>query len=201
MIIFKVDQSRTSLPDKEADSLYFMPYVSESTELHDMGISDLFRSAFARDVSHAETMHSGGNLNFFECTVGWERRELEFSRCLSVVSGSEFEDSSIAKGDDAREARDLICSWEKNGDGKLASFYAVFFVETGFRRREYKKINKLLSDIDVDDITEWSIVALLRSSFFARSYLPAWGGLLSAAREKLEREGKDAHRILRGLNR
>lgn len=201
MILFKLNQSVTSFPEQRSESLYFVPYVSESTELRESHAPAVTCDGFSNYVSNVSLELAGRDLSCIDRSVGLGGRENGFYSHFGQGYISGVEDSSISKDSDAREAKELICSWEKNGEGKLASFYAVFFVETGFKHREYKKINQLLSDVDVDDVTEWSIVALLRSSFFARSYFPAWGRLLSAATEKLEKEGKDAHRILRGLNR
>lgn len=81
----------------------------------------------------------------------------------------------------------------------MASFYAVYFVEQSFRLREYEQVNRLLHDVDVAELTEWSMIALLRSSFSARYFLPAWITLREEVKHKLEAEGKNHKKLLRGL--
>lgn len=102
---------------------------------------------------------------------------------------------------EAKRATDVITSWEQVGKGRLASFYVVYFIEQSFRLRAYEQVNRLLGEIDVAPLTEWSMIALLRASFSARTFLPAWPRLLGAVREKLQAEGKDTQKLLRGLIR
>ncbi|WP_157642800.1 hypothetical protein [Burkholderia ubonensis] len=109
-----------------------------------------------------------------------------------------------AKPDEIREvkrASEFLLSCEQSGNGQLASFFAVYFVEQSFRLRAYENVNTLLDEIDISPLTEWSMIALLRSSFSARKYLPAWSRLLAAVHDKLQAEGKDTKKLLRGLNR
>lgn len=98
-----------------------------------------------------------------------------------------------------KKTAEMVVSLEKNNLGKLASFYVVYFVEKSFRQCEYERVNQLLYEIDVNEITEWSMIALLRSSFSARSFLPAWTHLREEVRDKLEAEGKNHKKLLRGL--
>lgn len=100
---------------------------------------------------------------------------------------------------DAVEAADKIAVWEKSGQERLASFFAVYFVERSHKHLAFEVINKLLLRSDVDKLSAWSLVALLRSSFPARKFLPAWEPLLDAVRRKLDDSGENAAKILRGL--
>lgn len=92
-----------------------------------------------------------------------------------------------------------IVALEREGKGRMASFYIVYVVEDNFRKRRYGEINQLLKEIEIAHLTEWSLIALLRSSFSARLNLPAWNALRDSARKKLEMEGKSARKLLRGL--
>lgn len=103
--------------------------------------------------------------------------------------------------DGVKKTTELIYAWERQGDGKLASFYTVYFIEQSFRLRDLGQINRLLSEVEPEFLTEWSMVALLRSSFPARSALPAWTRLLSTVRHTLQTRGQNAEKLLRGLNR
>ena len=123
------------------------------------------------------------------------------SSCASLQLVVSTDDSHSSVADDVQKTTALLYSWEHNGHGKLASFYAVYFVEQSFRMRAYEQVNRLLSEINVSHLTEWSMIALLRSSFSARACLPAWPKLLSSARNALIHQGKNPDRYLRGLNR
>ncbi|CAG4906384.1 hypothetical protein [Paraburkholderia saeva] len=103
--------------------------------------------------------------------------------------------------DEVQHTAEIVSSWERSGNGQYASFYVVYFVEQSFRLRAYEQVNRLLEEIDIAPLTEWSLIALLRSSFSARSFLPAWPRLLMAVHEKLQAQGKDTKKLLRGLNR
>lgn len=109
-------------------------------------------------------------------------------------------DNPVSRSE-VKKATELVYAWESQGNGKLASFYMVYFVEQSFRRRELEQVNRLLSEVELQHMTEWSMVALLRSSFSARAALPAWAKLLTSVRQTLQTRGKDSERLLRGLNR
>lgn len=114
---------------------------------------------------------------------------------------ADFKRSEPTAIDEVKNTRDLIYSWEHSGQGKIASFYVVYFVEQCFRLRAYDQVNRILREVDLSLLTEWSMIALLRSSFVARSFLPAWPRLLSSVHDRLHSQGKDPNRLLRGLNR
>ena len=95
----------------------------------------------------------------------------------------------------------VVANFEKSGRAQLASFYLVFFIEQSFRHRSYAMVNRLLDEAEVRELTEYSIIAMLRSSFSARQHLPAWRRLLDSARQELDVRGHNASRLLRGLDR
>lgn len=122
----------------------------------------------------------------------------------SVINSNvvcDYQRDSTPSAISSKTAAKMISIWELSGQGKLASFYVVYYVEQSFKLREYKQVNSLLAEVDVKNLTEWSMIALLRSSFSARSFLPAWQDLLSSVRAKLQNDGKNTDRLLRGLNR
>ncbi|EKT4094626.1 hypothetical protein [Stenotrophomonas maltophilia] len=94
---------------------------------------------------------------------------------------------------------ETISKLERGGAGRQASFFAVFIVEQSFRRRNYDHVNELLHSANPLKLTEWSLIALLRSSFSARRHLPAWDALLESTHSKFSHEGKNVEKLLRGL--
>lgn len=103
--------------------------------------------------------------------------------------------------DDVSVTRDLVYGLEHQKNGRFASMFLVLFVERSFAQRDLAKVNELLSTIVLDHVTEFSMVALLRSSFSARAVLPAWTKLLDGVRLRLTEQNKNVERLLAGLNR
>jgi len=118
---------------------------------------------------------------------------------LHVMSEAGFK--GVRQTDDVERAKTLVYAWERGGHGKLASLYVVFFVEQSFRSRNLAQVNQLLADASVEYLTEWSMIALLRSSFSAKAALPAWSRFLANVRQALLQRGQDPNRLLRGLSK
>lgn len=100
---------------------------------------------------------------------------------------------------DARAVAKHITALEREGHDRLCSFYVVFVIDRHYREHRYDDINEILASVEVSRLSEWSFVALLRSSFSLRNQLPAWFLLRDSAREKLESDGKDFRKLLRGM--
>ncbi len=100
---------------------------------------------------------------------------------------------------DYSSARDLIYHWEKHGKGRLASVYAVYFVESNFSKMNLEAINSLLSSASPHRLTTWSMVALLRASYSAKHLLPAWIVFFDAVKEELKNNER-APKLLAGLD-
>lgn len=54
---------------------------------------------------------------------------------------------------------------------------------------------------DVHLLTKWSIVALLRSTYSAKSLLDNWQNFYEVSYQVLEEKNYDAKKLLKGLNR
>lgn len=100
---------------------------------------------------------------------------------------------------DYSSARDLIYHWEKHGKGRLASVYAVYFIESNFSKMNLEAINSLLSSASPHRLTTWSMVALLRASYSAKHLLPAWMVFFNAVKEELK-DNERAPKLLAGLD-
>lgn len=95
-------------------------------------------------------------------------------------------------------ARDLLYHWEHIDKGRVASVYAVFYVEKNFSDRNLEAVNSLLLTLSPKRLTQWSMVAVLRASFSAKHILPGWGIFLSAVKEELK-DNDRRDRLLSGL--
>lgn len=89
--------------------------------------------------------------------------------------------------------------WESHNQGRLASVYAVFFIERNFAAMNLEAVNSLLLEVSTKRLTEWSMVALLRSSYSARHMLPAWKVFFREVKKAMEGNER-AHRLLAGLD-
>jgi hypothetical protein len=116
---------------------------------------------------------------------------------VSVTKLSHDESVGLA---DAYSAMQMLYQWEHNRQGRIASAYAVYFVERNFSARNLAAVNDLLLNVSAERLTEWSMVAILRSSFSARSSLPAWPAFMAAVRERLK-DNERLERLLVGLTR
>jgi len=202
MIKIKLEPSLTSYSEPISERALLVSSSTDTTDIDDLKPKQSHVGpSLYEEYAYSTSTSKGIVKNINESCLSFRKqRYISTYSFLTQASESPSKKTSELKAE-IESLKSAIYSYEHNGQGKFASFYAVFFVESSFRHRDYKKINELLSDIDINNVTEWSLVALLRSSFSARDYLPAWPKLLSAAKKKLDDEGKDTRRYLRGLTR
>lgn len=98
-----------------------------------------------------------------------------------------------------KKAQELLYHWEGNHHGKMASVYAVFFIERNYASMNLEAINDLLLTASVKRLTEWSMVAMLRASFSAKQSLPAWYIFYDQVKFQL-RDNPRVSRLLAGLD-
>lgn len=100
---------------------------------------------------------------------------------------------------DVRRAIEMVYEWELRKQGRMASAYVVYFVESHFSQNNLSAVNNMLLNAAPERLTEWSLIALLRASFSARDQLPAWYGFMGAVRKRLKGNER-LERLLIGLN-
>jgi len=81
----------------------------------------------------------------------------------------------------------------------FTSIYIVFWINSLFQKNQYYEVNFILSEINLNFLDEWSIVALLRSTYSVSDTLPAWNRFLEKSMEHLKSKNKNAEKILLGL--
>lgn len=124
-----------------------------------------------------------------ECLVAsWRRAAKTYTESEEVVGFA-----------DVTNAIEILYRWEQHKKGRMASAYAVYFVERNFSERNMGAVNTLLLNASVERLTEWSMIALLRASYSARDVLPAWPLFLRSVRHCL-RDNDKADRLLMGLD-
>lgn len=115
------------------------------------------------------------------------------------ATNAELQTAHINWLDEIESAPRFLAHWEETGRGQWAALYVVFAVEQRFSQRDVQSVNNLLDSVNIYELTEWSIIALLRSTFFARSALPAWEQVRDHARSKFLAENKNIKKLLMGL--
>jgi hypothetical protein len=136
---------------------------------------------------------------------GVDVRVMNLARMSAVASWSGYSLTTTDHDDvigmaDVNKTIELLYKWEHDKKGRVASAYVVYFVEQNFSRQNLSAINNLLLHISAERLTEWSMVAILRSSFSAKAYLPAWSMFMSSVRDRLK-DNERLERLLVGLNR
>lgn len=100
--------------------------------------------------------------------------------------------------DNLHLATTLIYDLEARARGRDAAIFIGYFIQRSFSQRRLAEVNELLASVAMRRITRWSMVALLRSTFSARSLLPAWRILFENVEGELE-GAPDRERLLLGL--
>lgn len=131
--------------------------------------------------------------------------KVNFEHAHAIAKWSLAARTTDTRGDaigmsDVSKTIEMLYQWEHNDQGRMASAYAVYFVECNFSNRNLSAVNSLLLNASTDRLTEWSMVAILRASFSARTHLPAWSGFMGAVRERLK-DNERLERLLVGLSR
>jgi len=165
---------------------------------------DFFSPLSKSFCTKQQVLFSGwGEADYFSnLSVRMETHTHAQSRKVRVGSNSTFHsmreniEDTIA---DFESARDMIYHWEKHERGRLASVYAVYFVEKNFSLMNLEVINSLLLTAKPARLTAWSMVSLLRSSFSARHLLPGWTVFYQAVKEELK-DNERAPKLLAGLD-
>lgn len=66
--------------------------------------------------------------------------------------------------------------------------------------RDFTKLNKMLEETDVTSITPVIMIAIIRTSFCAKAFLPAWQPLLDRMRKQcVDTNVPSHHRLFVGL--
>lgn len=93
-------------------------------------------------------------------------------------------------GDDFYAANVKLIRYELNNEGRKASVYTVIIIDHWFDQCEYENVNSFLSImlVDINYLTKWSIVSLLRSTYSAKDLLPSWQDFYEKSYEVLEQK-------------
>ena len=64
---------------------------------------------------------------------------------------------------------------------------------------KFESYNKILNKIEISELNETLIIALLRLSFVWKNDINSWEGFLSRSVVELEKRGHDSKKLLVGL--
>lgn len=167
-------------------------FRSNSWTVASTSVSD---DAFNWQKSVVRTVHVHGDAQFRNLRGADVLDAVQVVSSVTHVEGHQLLDGSLS---DFQNARDLLYHWEHNNKGRVASVYAVFYVEHNFSEMNLAAINSLLLSTSPHRLTEWSMIALLRASFSAKHMLPGWAGFFEAVKKELKNNDR-AERLLFGL--
>lgn len=85
------------------------------------------------------------------------------------------------------------------GDESALLRWATLLVETKIKASAFKDLDAFLAGADECKISGIACVAILRSSFRVRRYLRHWNSLAVRVWKKLDKDGENAARRMRGL--
>ena len=74
---------------------------------------------------------------------------------------------------------------EKQSDKIKASAYALIWLEFILKNNDFKNINYIFENLEVEKLDEWSIVSILRTTAFASQNIPAWSFFLNRCKKTL----------------
>ncbi len=95
-----------------------------------------------------------------------------------------------------------ITNWELFEDGMKSSVYSVVLLDYWFDENRYDRIDELMENLHIQVLTEWSIVALLRTTYSAKHLLSSWEPFYLKAQQHLNHiTPKHAKKLLMGLDR
>jgi hypothetical protein len=89
-------------------------------------------------------------------------------------------------------------------DGRQSTSTASFMklvdaLEDALAQSDFETIDKVLIHLDYSQISPEAMVALLRTTYQARSSLQAWSAAVQKIKDELNRRGVDGQRVLAGL--
>lgn len=157
-------------------------------------VSSTVSVCLGRNPSAIEAGHSDSYALYRELL-----KKINAGRDQAPPSMTADEQDSEVGMSDVRGAMDMVYQWEYLKQGRMASAYVVYFVESNFSKHNLSAVNDMLRSAAPERLTEWSLVALLRSSYVARHQLPAWYSFMGAVRERLK-DNERLERLLIGLN-
>lgn len=115
------------------------------------------------------------------------------ARVLAATS-DDSSDSAI----EVDECLKLLAVLEKDQHPRKAGKWLMGIIEVSLAKDDLQRVDMILRRADPELMSSWSVNALLRSTYRARKFLPAWGAALQQAKVKLARR-EDAKGLFVGL--
>ncbi|HHT7700751.1 hypothetical protein ACFGW3_05935 [Pasteurella multocida] len=86
-------------------------------------------------------------------------------------------------------------------DEYKASAYTTLIMRHALHHNKIEYVNKFIKSLDKEQLTSWSLIALLRSVSICKNDISEWAVLLDFSTRKIINEGLDPIRELYGLER
>ena len=85
--------------------------------------------------------------------------------------------------------------------GREASAYMTVLMHHAVQSEDKKFLNYFFSSIDKNNLTSWSLIALLRSTSVYKNQIPLWKDLYLYTKDIVSKEGLNPKREMYGLDR
>jgi hypothetical protein len=120
-----------------------------------------------------------------------------YSKNVLIISNASRDSSEISEVNNALDHWEQLC---KVGEVNTAVDMCFELIENAFLERNLFTVQKLLDEANPDKLDSRVTVGMLRASFRAKDHLgPSWTSLLAKERRRLQGQGRNDKRILRGL--
>lgn len=100
---------------------------------------------------------------------------------------------------EVREAVESVEALEAKNNGRAASQLALRFIESKLGHHDIRAVNSFLLAINIDKLSPWALVSVVRSTARARSQLPAWKAAYDAGWRALVKLNRDPGRLYVGI--
>lgn len=92
-----------------------------------------------------------------------------------------------------------VLNLDLSGQTKIASKYMMIAIERYFSKNEIFYVNKILSDKSIIELSPLILVGLIRATYRAKSFLPAWSNAYFRVEKSLKNKGLDTKRLFVGI--
>lgn len=96
---------------------------------------------------------------------------------------------------------DGVYALDAQGENRSAARGLLVFLEERLQRKNLAEANHLLAKVDVSHLSSRSMIGLVRSTYRAKRYLPAWEKAYEQSWHQVEKLGKSPESLFIGLPR
>lgn len=135
----------------------------------------------------------------FYVASSWPSYDLRLDDKDNVISPEVYKESQDFWWN--KEHFFAIYNLEMTNRGREASAYMTVLMHHAVHSEDKKFLNYFFSSIDKNNLTSWSLIALLRSTSVYKNQIPLWKDLYLYTKDIVSKEGLNPKREMYGLDR